>query len=47
MADTEVEAEADADAEMFEKVAKFSKYAYKKLRPAMDRLEYYTGPHTQ
>ena len=32
---------------MFHKIAKFHKYAYKKLRPALAKLEKFAGPHAE
>ena len=32
---------------MFDKVAKFSKIAYRKLRPELGRLRKYAGPHAE
>ena len=47
MSETDSQATAEAQTEFFNKIAKFSKVAYKRLRPAMGNLKRFAGPHAE
>ena len=47
MSEADSQATAEAQTEFFNKIAKFSKVAYKRLRPAMGNLKRFAGPHAE
>ena len=44
-ASSEAESQAEAQAEFFNKIARFARTAYKRMKPVMGNLRKFTGPH--